>query len=89
MIQELAVCFGSDLVVDGDIYYSDRVQKDPVFYAEFDRVGDGCYLAKQYALQRLRYIYTSVTKLTRKEVEHYLIWRRCYRCPRKTARTFV
>lgn len=62
MFTSLAGTFGGDLVVNGDIYYSNRIQKERILYTFPDPTKPGAQwacVAKGYALQKLGGIYSS------------------------------
>jgi hypothetical protein len=76
MFQRLATSFGGDLILNGDVYHSDRIQKERIFYALWDPAKPSSQLvllAMEYALQRLEVIYSSSTKWERHEIRKHLL----------------
>jgi hypothetical protein len=75
MFQQLATSFGGDLILNGDVYHSNRIQKERIFYALWDPAKPSSQLvllAMEYALQRLEIIYANATKLGRHEIRKHL-----------------
>lgn len=75
MFQQLA-SFGGELILNGDIYYSNRIQKERIFYALWNPAKPYqqlVLLAIEHALQRLEIIYANATKRERQEIrKHWL-----------------
>ncbi|KAN0093787.1 hypothetical protein V8E51_016971 [Hyaloscypha variabilis] len=76
IFMELATSFGGDVVANGEVYYSNGVQKKRLFYTRLNL--ENLYtqtvsLAKGCALQKLEFIYTCWTKLEKDEVRKHLL----------------
>ncbi|KAE9368581.1 hypothetical protein N431DRAFT_444005 [Stipitochalara longipes BDJ] len=73
---ELAASFGGDIIANGDVYYSNRVQKKRLFYARLDPENHYTQiicLAKESVLHKLGFIYTKSTKRGNDEVRNHLL----------------